>query len=35
MKEGKKMNNDYECFIAMLAELVLQYCMKQKENKAA
>ena len=29
------MNNDYECFIAMLAELVLQYRMKQKENKAA
>ena len=29
------MNNDYECFIAMLAELVLQYRMKQSENKAA
>ena len=28
-------NNDYECFIALLAELVIQYRMKQKDDKAA
>lgn len=28
-------NSDYECFIALLAELVIQYRMKQKDNKAA
>lgn len=28
-------NSSYECFIALLAELVIQYQMKQKEDKAA
>ena len=27
-------NSDYECFIALLAELVIQYRMKQKNNNA-
>lgn len=36
MKEGKKtMNKEYECFLEMLAELVIQYYTKQKQNDAA